>query len=298
MIYENYDEYPLSEQPESLKELLTPTQLTKVQDAFISNRINMTAFQESLALFNTVAAQGGILGTIASVVSAVREGFGMLLTGANLIRDPANTIGAAVGVTPQDVTRIGEGLKDGAFIPGVSMFVGGAARRTWESWLNTVEKAQIGDVFNAGEYRTTTTSANAASAELRNRREYERLHGVSNYEALVTAQRAIDEQTAAAEETLPAGVDRTEPNAGRIEQVLDESYGDTDNASSGDSREDPATLESVYGQGGTIQNIRPSGEERSKMIQEAYNGDAPPSDTDTTGITAVDADSAPIDAVI
>ena len=34
------------------------------------------------------------------------------------------------------------------------------------------------------------------------------------------------------------------------------------------------------------------------MLQEAYNGDAPPNDTDTSGITAVDADSAPIDPVV
>jgi hypothetical protein len=311
MIYENYDEYPNRTQPSSLASFFLNgnSDYTRIMKAGENRVKNMTAFDESLRLFNTVAAQGGVLGAIAEVVSAVRMGYGMLLTGANLVRDPMNTLGAAVGVTPQDVTRIGEGLKDGAFIPGVSMFVGGAARRTWANWINDVRTANIGDTFNTFEYQSNVGRAapildpfsqapNRVSSLNARSPGYDMAYGESDYTALIAAQSAIDAQTAAAEGDLPVGVTRTEPNAGKIESALSEAYGDTDSTEYGTNREDPTTLDTVYGRGGTIVRTRPSAEERAKMLQEAYNGDAPPNDTDVVGITAVDADSAPIDPVI
>jgi len=287
MIWENYDEYPTQTQPASLADLLSPDAYAGIKSAAEARTASMTAFQEQLAIHNIRAASGSLLSTIASVVSAARAGFGAILTAANVIRDPLAAVTGALGVTPQDVKRIGEGLADGAFIPGVSWFVGGAARKTWQSWLDTVGKAKIGDVFNGFEYQSSV----AAKPDDKG---YEAAYGPSNYTPLIKNRR-----TAEVDALVAQGNAATDQGtADRIEQSLDEAYGNTDSAAYGSGRDDPASLDQVYGQDGTIQKTQPTGEERAAMIQEAYNGDAPPTDTDTFGITAADADSAPIDPVV
>ena len=202
---------------------------------------------------------------------------------------------SALGVTPMDIKRFGEGLADGAFIPGVSFFVGGAARKTWAAMWDDAKtrytSGNIGDVFSGFEYKSNLAKDPTGKG-------YDKAYGESDYSALINAQATTDADTLAAEGDLPAGVPRTEPNAGKTEDTLKEVYGDTDSASFGSQSEPPATIEEVYGSTGTIKKTRPSAEERAKMIEEAYNGDAPPNDTDTSGITASDADGAPIDPVV
>lgn len=310
MIHENYDEYPLKTQPRSLEELLGPGEAAAIMSAAEARTATMTAWQEQLSLFNIAAANGSILSTIASVVATARAGYGTILTAANIIRDPLAAVTGALGVTPQDVKRIGEGLKDGAFIPGVSWFVGGAARKSWEGWLDTVGKAQIGDVFNGFEYdprsdfeRTdgagkAIRKGNKAGPVEQGDKSYELAYGSNDYTPLIEAQAEQDAATVEAEGDLPEGVERTEPNAGKTEDTLNEVYGNSDSAGYGSGREDPESLEEVYGQSGTIKKTTPTAEERAAMLAAVYGGDAPPSDTDTSGITASDADSAPIDPVI
>jgi hypothetical protein len=286
MIWENRDEYPLSQQS-SLKDMLTPEQYAKMMTAAEARNYYMRAFQQQLTLFNAVTASGSILSTIADVVSAIREGFGLLLTASNIVQDPITSITASVGTTPQDVKRLGEGLADGAFVPGISWFIGGAARKTWESWLDSIGSAQLGDVFHMPEYQTSGQDIG-----------YELAYGDSNYQPLIESQQSIDAAVLATEGDLPDEVSRTESNAGRIAQALSEVYGDTDNADYGDSGTSPSSIAEVYGQGGTVVRTQPTGEERAQMIQETYNGDSPVTDVDTSGITAADSDSAPIDPAI
>lgn len=291
MIYENYDEYPTRTLPTSLKDLLTKSQYAKVMSDAEGRNFFMRAFQQQLALFNIRAAAGDLLSTISSVVSAVREGYGMLLTAANFVENPLGVVTAAIGVTPQDIKKIGEGLKDGAFIPGVSMFVGGAAKKTWEGWLDRVGDAKIGDVFKSVEYKSKVASKPSDAS-------YDLSYGTSDYSGLIESQQIVDENTATAEANLPDTLDRTEPNADKIALTLDEVYGNTDSTAAAGDSDSPASLGEVYGQTGTIQSTQLSAEERAKALQEVYGGDAPVSDTDTSGITAVDADTAPIDPVV
>jgi len=291
MIYENYDEYPTRTLPTSLKDLLTKSQYAKVMSDAEGRNFFMRAFQQQLALFNIRAAAGDLLSTISSVVSAVREGYGMLLTAANFVENPLGVVTSAIGITPQNVKMIGDGLKDGAFIPGVSMFVGGAARRTWEGWLDRVGDAKIGDVFKSVEY-----TPNAASRP--NDASYDLAYGGADYSGLIESQENIDESIAEAEADLPNDIDRTEPNADKIALTLDEVYGNTDSSDNTEQGDSPDSLAYVYGQNGTIQSTALSAERRSLLLQEAYNGNVPVSDTDTSGITAEDADGAPIDPVV
>jgi hypothetical protein len=284
-IFENYDEYPLQQEP-SLKKMMGDSQYESFMAADQRRVANMTAFQQSLSLYNVFAAQGGVLGAVASVVSTVRQGYGMVLTSANVIRDPVGMMGGALGVTPQDIKRIGEGLKDGAFVPGVRMFVGGAARSTWASWVSDVSNrySSLGAVFNGFEYQST-------SAEDLAKKAYEAVYGNADYSPLLKAR-------SAAAAALTAATGQVVEDVATIEKTLDEVFGNTDSASYGENQEDQAALEEVYGQEGTIQKTTPTAEERAAMLNEAYNGDAPPTDTDVSGITAADADSAPIAPVV
>lgn len=300
MIYENYDEYPTRQAP-SLSELLTKLQHQGFISKQASQKLKMTAFQQALTQFNVMSAAGGVLGTIADVVTAVREGYGMLLTAANFVANPLGVASAAIGTTPADVKRIGEGLVGGSFIPGVNMFVGQASRRTWENWLDRVEGAKIGDVFNAFEYQPRSDFARSAEAQKKieeGAKEYEAAYGNQDYSSLITSQESVDAATLQAQGDLPADVDRAEPNAGRIAQSLDEVYGNTDSADFGEDRDDPATLDEVYGQSGAIRRTQPSAEERAALLASVYGTETPVSDTDTSGIRSEDAEDAPIDPVV
>jgi len=292
-IYENRDEYPTRTQAPSLgklslADLLTESQYSKVLSRSAGRVATMSDFQESLSVYNVFAANGNVLSTIASVVSMVRQGYGMLLTSANAIRDPVGAVTSVLGVTPQNVKKIGEGLGDGAFVPGVSMFVGGAARRTWESWFAGVQNrfSSLGAVFGGFEYQSKSSTDP-------DNRDYEAAYGGSDYTPLIQAAKAAEERAlAAGTESVGAG------QAAAIGQTLDEVYGNTDSASSGSGSDDPTTLEAVYGQEGSIQDTQANSNERAKMMQEANNGSAPPNDTDTSGITASNADSAPINPIV
>lgn len=292
-IHENSDEYPTRAEASSLMNLLKPDQYPK-QLAKEAERIaKMTAFQQQLAIYNVFAAQGSVLGTVASIVSSVRQGYGMLLTAVSVTSDPRGMLGGALGVTTQDVERMGAGLKDGAFIPGVSAFVGGAARKTWEGWISDLigrpeelRAVGLGSVYGASEYQS-----NVAGDP--DKKSYDSVYGASDYTPLLESRR-----TAEAEALISQGQAAEVGTADSIEKTLDEVYGDTDSASYGSNSEDEAALEEVYGQGGTIKKTTPTAGERQKMLEETYNGDAPPNDTDTSGITAEDADSALIDPVV
>lgn len=297
-IWENYDEYPLRQEAK-LQNLLSPDEYAKYMSRAEARTALMTANQQQLALYNVAAASGGWLSAIANVVSVARQGFGMVNTVANIIRDPLGAVTSAIGVTPQQMKRMGEGLKDGAYIPGVSWFVGGAARQMWAGWIDTVGKAKIGDVFKGFEYDMKsdfdrTKSAQKLIAEGNSTKNYELAYGDNDYEPLVKNRRTaeLDALIAQGNASEIAGT------GDRIEQSLDEAYGNTDSAAYGSGRDDPSSLDEVYGQEGTIHRTKPTGEAKAQMLKEIYNGDATPTDTDTTGINAADSDSAPIDPYV
>lgn len=337
MIYENYDEYPTRKQPSSLKDLLTETQWAALEAKLEAKYLKTGADAQMLANFNTVAAAGGLLQDVAGAVSAFRSGFGMLLTAANFVANPLGVASSALGITGQDVKRLGEGLSQGNFIPGLSNFIGSSSRSTWSNWADRVASqdvadffskgvttsgsAKIGDVYNSNEYvpavaaaRIATEAAEegeaedvylskaaAAKAALAEEGEiaYEAVYGPGDYSDLIRAQLVVDAGNLEVEEGLPEEVEGTEANADKVEQSLEEVYGNTDSAEFGEGRDDPATLEEVYGGGGTISRTLPSEEERAALLASAYGNELVNSQTeDTSGITSSDADTAPIDPVI
>ena len=371
MIFENYDEYPLRRQPQTLADFEnehTKKFLKEREDARLKKVSDATEESKSLALYNTLAAQGGVLGTVAEVVTTIREGYGMLLTAANLVENPLGAAAQALGVSPQqlggvfsaleqasrgDFSKLGNGLI--SYSPGLSRFLGEASRKTWANWADRVAKtdveslflqgegwkgkADLGEVYNTGDYVSNAARQDSIAVETADagysqaygsndyvraggaERDYDLAYGDSDYTSLIDAQEALDAEAATQEGDLPEGVTRTEANAGRVADSIDEVYGNTDNASFGEDRDEPETLEEVYGGEGTIQQVTLTDDERAALMAEAYGGSTytrnpqvdPASAAEVyapttyvsnlqtegvSGITAVGDDDAPIDPVI
>lgn len=340
MIYENYDEYPLRAQPSSLKDLLREDQWLALQGRLEAKYLETGTNAQMLANFNTVAAAGGLLQDVAGAVQAFRSGFGMLLTAANFVANPLGVAASAIGVTGQDIKRIGEGLSRGNFIPGLSNFIGSSARNTWENWADRVASqdvadffskgvtssgsAKVGDVYNSNEYvpavaaariaaeaaaeegveedeYLSKAAANQAALAEEGELAYEAVYGDGDYSDLVEAQLGVDANNLEVAEELPEDVEGAEANTDKVVQSLEEVYGNTDSAEFGEGRDDPATLEEVYGGGGGITRTQLSEEERAALLANAYAGNNYEStlqSEDTSGITSTDADDAEIDPTI
>jgi len=321
MIYENYDEYPTRRQPASLKDLMTEDQWQALQGRLEAKKQKADADKAMLANFNVIAAAGGILQDIAGVVQALRTGYGAIMTARNFVENPLGVASSALGLTPQNIKYIGEGFAQGQFIPGISEYVGKNALDSWARWkdrvasqdvhdlfsqgVTSVGKAKIGDVYNSNEYIPESQKARLfGGVPMSESYAYEMAYGSNDYTNLINSQEAQDAETLAAEGDLPDDVDRTEPNADKVKDSLDEVYGNTDSASYGEGRDDPSTIEEVYGQEGTIENTEPSDEERAALLEAAYGSNtyvsnlAQSQSEDTSGITSTEDEDASIDPVV
>jgi len=354
-IYENIDEYPTRTQPKTLEDLqndFTKKYFKALEDKRRARVEKATEYQKSLTYFNAITAQGGTLGTIASAVSALREGYGMLLTAANFVADPFGTLASSLGISPQQLGGVfnaigqaaqgnfkplGQGLV--SYVPGLNMFLGKASYKSWENWVDRVASqdaqslflqgetksgsAKLGEVYNSNEYVSkgavvaqgnqdvaeelgydTSYGADDYISAGGGDRDYDSAYGDSDYEPLIESIEATDAETLAAEGDLPETgtfgeeISRTEPNADKVEQSIDEAYGNTDDAAYGDNRDDPSTIEDVYGGEGTISHTQPTAEERAALLAALYGSASSTQTEDTSGITTSDDDSAPIDPVV
>ena len=183
-------------------------------------------------------------------------------------------------------------------------------------------KADLGEVYKTQPYK----SSGAAAAELNKgvaaeagydttynaadfvnagggEADYDSAYGENDYTSLLDAEERKDEQAAADASDLPdtgtfgGETSSVEPNAGKVEDSIDEAYGNTDDASFGENRDDPSTLEEVYGGEGTIKTTTPTAEERAAMLAAVYGVTSTQSE-DVAGITTSGDDDAPINPVV
>jgi len=97
--YENIDEYPLrSDVSSTLKDLLKPMDYLDLQRRELQRFVTASQQDIALELWNTQAEAGGLLSDLADGVSALKNGFGMVMSAIAFCKDPLGVLRSSLGL--------------------------------------------------------------------------------------------------------------------------------------------------------------------------------------------------------
>jgi hypothetical protein len=320
---ENYDEYP-TQLRNTIYDPLDPDAgkgRKRVQD--LLNASDKQAYLDrwstrweavenqnfELAQWNLQAESGGFLGDLAEGVNFVKSNFGMIMTAAAFVNDPlgvaTGALGISVGQTSQ--SRIA-GRRDQLEAQGISVapnagagalegYIGLKALETFKNMGERIadgfgpagpdQPATLGAAYSQNAYTNTEgtqTLTPAEAAEIAAGHDYEPVYEDKNYEErLAQEEEALEEIAEGREEQFS-------------QDLLDEVYGSKDSDASSGEGITTASLDEVYGTGGTSTSVRSPEEIAAILAAAQSSGNA--NDPEDQSIQGVDSDDSGIDPVV
>jgi hypothetical protein len=155
-IYENYDEYPIRQQPSATADLLTPAQQMEMVNRDLLRIAVAEERQATLAAITMAQQAEGLYGDAADVIGFLRSSFSLVTTVAGFISDPLGTVSnTLLGVAPNQLELVALGVVNG--LNPIGKFIGTAGGRTLDAMFSEVkdnftEESKIGDVYLSTDY--------------------------------------------------------------------------------------------------------------------------------------------------